>query len=68
MSAAMKYGHDGETIVDGGFFFGKDHPSIRVTGPALITNNVIMRRPRKWYHLREWFRVFRYVVNLPHDS
>lgn len=58
---------DYDSVVIGGFFFAKRHDSIRVSGaPALIANNFIMRRPRKWYHIREWYQVFSCVVNLPH--
>lgn len=57
-----------DVVVNGGLFFGKERPSIQTSNKCrgLFANNVFMRRPSKWYHVREWFSVFRYVVNLPH--
>lgn len=51
--------------VYGGLFFSKTMPFVINTSSSYC---VFMRRPRKWYHVREWLQVFKYVANLPYDD
>lgn len=56
-------------IIDGGFFWLADDPN--APGIVVNTDDVLINgcrfspRPKKWWHLREWYRVWRLFLTLP---